>query len=87
LARFVDRAVKGMTLMKVSVVAAAIVLALAGSALAEDNGLMLGKSMPGTNAGVPYPNPATMDRPAPAVDNSMKQPVTIPPKHRKKRAT
>jgi len=47
--------------MKLSIVAVAAVFALSSPALAQsgssDNGLSLGTSQPGVNAGVPYPNP------------------------------
>ncbi len=51
--------------MKLSIVAMAAVLALCSPAVAQSdrsdglNGATLGKSMPGSNNGVPYPNPAT----------------------------
>jgi hypothetical protein len=46
--------------MKVKILVLAVALALPSSFAAaqqnEDNGLSLGKSMPGSTAGVPYPN-------------------------------
>jgi hypothetical protein len=53
--------------MKFVIVAAATMVALSSPAFAqsgssdERNGLMLGKSMPGVNNGVPYPNTNTID--------------------------
>jgi hypothetical protein len=61
-----------VTAMKLSIVAVAAVFALSSPAFAQSsssgdglNGSTLGKSMPGVNAGVPYPNPATTGRTAP----------------------
>jgi hypothetical protein len=49
--------------MKRSFVAVAAVFVLSSPALAQ--GDMLGRSQPGVNAGVPYPNPAARDDPSP----------------------
>jgi hypothetical protein len=89
-----------VTVMKVSILAVAAVIALAGPAFAQQlNGATLGQSQPGTNAGVPYPNPATADpapaepdptpaateRTAPVAGSSVKQQAATPPKHHKKK--
>jgi hypothetical protein len=76
--------------MKLSVLAAATMFVLSGTALAQtgdNNGLSLGKSAPGSNAGVPYPNPATTDRSAPVAGGGTKQPSAPAPKHHKKSGT
>jgi hypothetical protein len=54
--------------MKLSIAAVAAVFVLSSPALAQrlNGGEMLGQSQPGATAGVPYPNPAAMDDPAPA---------------------
>ena|SRR3984885_3949962 len=69
-AGYIKRDHQGVTAMKLSIVAAATLFALSGSAFAQNgssgglNGGTLGLSQPGANAGVPYPNPAAAD-PAP----------------------
>jgi len=82
--------------MKFSIVAAATIFVLSGPALAQSsssggvsstNGLDLGHSMPGTNAGVPYPNPATTERAAPVATGGTKEQSAAPPKHPKKSGT
>jgi hypothetical protein len=72
--------------MKLLVSALATALALSISlAFAEqnDNGLNLGKSMPGTNAGVPYPNRAVTDRTAPVASGGAMRQGSAHRKHRK----
>jgi hypothetical protein len=73
--------------MKLSIVALATALAVSSTfAVAQSdsstNGLSLGKSMPGTTAGVPYPNPAA-DGAVPVGSSSAKRHGAPHPKHRK----
>jgi hypothetical protein len=73
--------------MKLSILALATVLAVSSTfAVAQSdsstNGLSLGKSMPGTTAGVPYPKPAAV-RAAPVASSSAKRHGAPHPKHRK----
>jgi hypothetical protein len=80
--------------MKLSIVAVAALFALSGPAFAQrlNGGGMLGQSQPGSNAGVPYPNPAAEDDPrpeatertAPVEDGGAKQQAAAPPKAHKK---
>jgi hypothetical protein len=80
-----------VTVMKLSIVAVAALLALSGPTLAQrlNGGGILGGSQPGTNAGVPYPNtttdgpePQATERPA-AVERSDPKPQVAPAKHQK----
>jgi hypothetical protein len=67
LAWFVDRAAQEVTAMKLVIVAVATMFALSSPAFAQSgssdglNGSTLGKSMPGVNNGVPYPNTNATD--------------------------
>jgi hypothetical protein len=77
-----------VTAMKLSIVAVAAVFALSSPAFAQSsssgdglNGSTLGKSMPGANAGVPYPNPATTDRTPTVRSSGWNQHGAATPKH------
>jgi hypothetical protein len=54
--------------MKLSIAALAAMFVLSSPAFAQSdlNGATLGRSQPGVNAGVPYPNTTATDNPSPA---------------------
>jgi hypothetical protein len=86
-----------VTVMKLSIVAAATVFALSSAGFAQTsdglNGSTLGQSQPGVNAGVPYPSTTATDNPAPkaaertapAAGSEAKPDGATAPKHSKHR--
>jgi hypothetical protein len=73
-----------VTVMKLSIAAVAAVFVLCSPALAQSdlNGATLGRSQPGVNAGVPYPNTTATDNPSPAVTERTAPVSSSPAKQR-----